>query len=117
MADKKKAPGTKPEELSPSEIRRIRERFGLSQSEAGELLGGGPRAFSKYESGTIKPSAAIANLLRAIDANPAALSMLAGRKLPPIEYDGARPFEVTGKHIEALSVRRLVNLTRRLLAA
>ena len=36
-------------EFSPQEIRRIREKIGLSQVEAGELLGGGPRAFTKYE--------------------------------------------------------------------
>lgn len=107
----------KPLELSPSDIRRIRERVGLSQAEAGELLGGGPRAFTKYENGTIKPSASVANLLRTLDANPGALSILAGRKLPPVEHDGTKPFEVTGQHIAALSERRLVNLTRRLLAA
>jgi hypothetical protein len=33
-----------PAELSPQEIRRIRHKLGLSQVEAGELLGGGPRA-------------------------------------------------------------------------
>ena len=42
-------------DLAPEEIRAIRERLGLSQVEAGELLGGGPRAFTKYESGTISP--------------------------------------------------------------
>ena len=41
--------------LEPDEIRAIRERLGLSQVEAGELLGGGPRAFTKYEAGTIGP--------------------------------------------------------------
>src|ERR1700736_5034720 len=108
---------SRPAELAPDDIRRIRETLGLSQVEAGELLGGGPRAFTKYESGTNKPSASVANLLRTIDANPAALSVLAGRKLAPIEHDGTKPFEVTGQHIAALSERRLVNLTRRLLAA
>ena len=37
--------------FSPDEIRTIRERLGLSQTEAGELIGGGARAFTKYESG------------------------------------------------------------------
>jgi putative zinc finger/helix-turn-helix YgiT family protein len=52
-----------PSEFPPEEIRRIREKIGLSQVEAGELLGGGPRAFTKYESGTIKPTTAIVNIL------------------------------------------------------
>ena len=42
-------------EISPDEIRATRERLGLSQVEAGELIGGGPRAFTKYEAGTVKP--------------------------------------------------------------
>ena len=51
-------------ELSPERIRAIRESLGLSQVDAGELIGGGPRAFTKYESGAIKPSAAVLNLLK-----------------------------------------------------
>lgn len=103
------------DELSPQEIRRIREKIGLSQVEAGELLGGGPRAFTKYENGAIKPTAATANILRLLDANPSALITLSGGKVAPIESEGTRPFEVTGKHIAALSPRKLVLLMRRLL--
>jgi len=51
-------PPTDPQaDLTPDDIRRIRETLGLSQAEAGEILGGGPRAFTKYENGTIKPAA------------------------------------------------------------
>src|ERR1700734_2835429 len=35
----------------PEEIRRIRKKLGLTQAEAGQLIGGGPRAFQKYETG------------------------------------------------------------------
>lgn len=49
--------------LSPFAIKRIRKKIGLSQDEAGKLIGGGPRAFTKYEKGTIKPSQAVINLL------------------------------------------------------
>jgi DNA-binding transcriptional regulator YiaG len=42
---------TNPVPLTRDDIRRIRERLGLTQVEAGEVLGGGPRAFQKYESG------------------------------------------------------------------
>jgi motility quorum-sensing regulator/GCU-specific mRNA interferase toxin len=33
--------------LAPDEIRRIRKTLGLTQEQAGELIGGGPRAFQK----------------------------------------------------------------------
>jgi transcriptional regulator with XRE-family HTH domain len=108
-------PNEKPDELLPQEIRRIREKIGLSQVEAGELLGGGPRAFTKYESGTIKPTTATANILRLLDANPSAIITLSGGKVAPMESDGTRPFEVTGKHIAALSPRKFALLVRRLL--
>jgi len=107
----------KPADLAPGDIRHIRVSLGLSQVEAGELLGGGPRAFTKYESGTIKPAASVANLLRLLEANPSALSTLTGRKVVPIDNDGVRPFEVTGSHVSALTDRKFANLTRRLLAA
>jgi transcriptional regulator with XRE-family HTH domain len=102
-------------EFSPQEIRRIREKIGLSQVEAGELLGGGPRAFTKYESGTIKPTTATANLLRLLDANPSTIITLSGGRVTPTKSDSVRLFEVTGKHIAALSPRKFVLLVRRLL--
>ena len=92
MVNKKNANSTKPLELTPGDIRRIREGLGLSQVEAGELLGGGPRAFTKYESGTIKPAASVANLLRLLEADPSTLSTLAGRKMTPIASGDAKPF-------------------------
>ncbi|XSC41980.1 type II toxin-antitoxin system MqsA family antitoxin [Bradyrhizobium sp. RDT10] len=102
--------------LGPQDVRRIREKLGLSQVEAGELLGGGPRAFTKYE-GKVTPASSVMNLLRMLDADPAALGALTGQKLHPIEADGLRPFEVTGQHVAALSERKLIGLLRRLLTA
>lgn len=102
--------------MSPEEIRRIRERLGLSQVEAGELLGGGPRAFTKYESGTIKPAASVSNLLKLLDMNPEMLASLTGTSMRPINTQGARPFEVTADHISVLVDRQLVSLTSRLLS-
>jgi HTH-type transcriptional regulator / antitoxin MqsA len=66
------------ESLMPAqEIRRIRKRLGLTQEEAGKIVGGGKKAFTKYESGDTLPSHAIANLLKLLDANPDSLSVLA----------------------------------------
>jgi HTH-type transcriptional regulator/antitoxin MqsA len=38
------------EEDGPAEITTVRQKVHLSQRKAGELLGGGPRAFQKNES-------------------------------------------------------------------
>jgi len=62
--------------LEPEEIRRIRKKLHLSQEQAGSLIGGGPRAFQKYESGDLLPSRAISTALVLLDHDPAALSVL-----------------------------------------
>lgn len=54
-------------------IRRIRRRLRLSQRNASELLGGGPRAFQKYESGEVVVSRPMANLLLLLDRDPSRL--------------------------------------------
>ena len=64
--------------LAPDEIRRIRKKLGLTQEQAGELIGGGPRAFQKYETGDLLPSSALALL----DHDPTALNVLKGRRRP-----------------------------------
>ncbi len=60
----------------PGEVRRIRKKLGLNQQAAGSLLGGGPNAFHKYESGEVLPSQAISNLLRVLEAMPEGLKIL-----------------------------------------
>ena len=65
--------------LEPEDIRRIRKKIGLSQTAAGQMIGGGPRAFQKYESGDLLPSRAISSALRLLDHDPKALRVL---KLP-----------------------------------
>jgi HTH-type transcriptional regulator/antitoxin MqsA len=62
--------------LEPEEIRRIRKKLRLSQEAAGLLIGGGPRAFQKYESGDLLPSRAVSSALVLLDHDPAALSLL-----------------------------------------
>ena len=62
--------------LEPDEIRRIRKKLHLSQEAAGLLIGGGPRAFQKYESGDLLPSRAVSSALLLLDHDPAALSVL-----------------------------------------
>jgi HTH-type transcriptional regulator/antitoxin MqsA len=62
--------------LGPKEVAAIRERLELSQRRAGEILGGGPRAFQKDESGEQKASAPMANLLRLLARDPRRLDEL-----------------------------------------
>ena len=103
--------------IEPDEIRAIREALGLSQVEAGELLGGGPRAFTKYESGTIRPRASVVRLLRVLERNPDALASLTGSGRPPASAGDILPFEVTGEHIALLTERTFPVLLRMLLSA
>ena len=56
--------------LVPDEVAAIRKRLNLSQRRAGEILGGGPRAFQKYESGETSVSLPMSNLLRFLDHEP-----------------------------------------------
>ena len=62
--------------LPPEEVARIRKKLGLSQRKAGALLGGGPRSFQKYESGTDWVTKAMANLLRLLDRHPTLIKEL-----------------------------------------
>ena len=56
--------------LTPDEIKRIRQALGLTQREAGEVIGGGPNAFQKYESGEVLLSKGMSNFLRVLEKHP-----------------------------------------------
>lgn len=62
--------------LLPEQVARIREKLELSQREAGRLLGGGPRAFQKYESGQVLVSEPMKNLLLLLGKDPRRLAEL-----------------------------------------
>jgi len=62
--------------LEPDEIKRIRRKLGLTQKEAGRIIGGGVNAFQKYESGDILVSRAISSALRLLDHDPSGLDIL-----------------------------------------
>ena len=64
--------------LPPDGVRRIRRRLGLTQREAGRILGGGTNAFQKYECGDVLISRAISNLLVLLDKDPRQLAHLTG---------------------------------------
>ena len=62
--------------LTGSEVRTIRKNLQLSQAEAARLFGGGPVAFSKYESDDIAQSEAMDKLLRVASNVPATIEVL-----------------------------------------
>lgn len=103
--------------IEPDEIRAIRKRLGLSQAEAGELLGGGPRAFTKYETGTVRPAAAVVTLLRLLERNPSLIGQLHDSKSSPTPSLVPLPFEIGGEHIEHINETLFPKLLRRLLHA
>ena len=67
--------------LQSEEIRRIRKRLGLTQEQAGALVGGGPRAFQKYEADDLLPSQAISSALLLLDHDPSGLDVLRARQV------------------------------------
>ena len=62
--------------LTGAQVRSIRKKLGLSQAEAARIFGGGPVAFSKYESDDVTQSAAMDKLLRLANEIPEAAKFL-----------------------------------------
>jgi HTH-type transcriptional regulator / antitoxin MqsA len=62
------------------QIAEMRKRFNLTQAEAGQLFGGGPVAFCKYEHDDILPDGAMSNLLYLIINHEDTVYKLAARK-------------------------------------
>jgi HTH-type transcriptional regulator/antitoxin MqsA len=58
------------------EIRAIRKKLGLRQSEAGALFGGGISAFSEYERGKTQPHKSTLLLFRLLNRHPELLREL-----------------------------------------
>ena len=66
--------------LDPHGVRRIRKKLGLTQKDAGRLIGGGPNAFQKYESGEILASGAVTSALLLLERDPDGLDVLRNRE-------------------------------------
>jgi HTH-type transcriptional regulator/antitoxin MqsA len=62
--------------LTGNELQVLRKRWGLKQADAAKVFGGGPVAFSKYESDDVMQSDAMDKLLRLAAEVPAALDKL-----------------------------------------
>jgi HTH-type transcriptional regulator/antitoxin MqsA len=62
--------------LTSEEIKRIRKKLNLTQEEMGTTLGGGLKAFTRYENGQITQSKIMDNLLKVLDKYPTAINVL-----------------------------------------
>jgi HTH-type transcriptional regulator/antitoxin MqsA len=64
-------------------VRSVRKKLGLTQEEAGVIIGGGKRAFQKYESGRTPPSDAAVGLIEVLARHPEEVATLrAFRSVP-----------------------------------
>jgi len=57
-------------------VRQVRKQLKLTQEEAGRLIGGGRRAFQKYESGATPPSDAAVGLIEILRRHPEEIETL-----------------------------------------
>lgn len=62
--------------LTTDQIKSIREKLGLSLTEASEIFGGGPNSFYKYEAGIVNQSISIDNMLRATEFCPEIIQLM-----------------------------------------
>ncbi len=91
--------------LPPAEVAAIREKLGLSQRKAGELLGGGPRAFQKYEAGSQTPSVPMTHLLTLLATDPRRLEEL---RTGPSDTRKSRPSSTPRRGQRTASNRRRI---------
>ena len=104
------------QELSPEEIKKLRQTLNLTQAEAGKLLGGGPSAFAKYENGSVKPSLALTKILRFLKERPEELRAMSGYPTPA-KAKAVNPLEVAAANVSELIPRDLSTLVEKLLSA
>lgn len=68
--------------LTSHEIKRIRVKLGRSQDDLGRLLGGGLKAFARYENCDVIQTESMDNLLRVLDEMPSAIDIIENKHLP-----------------------------------
>lgn len=62
--------------LTSKEIRKIRKALNMSQDEISVILGGGEKAFARYETGKVLQSKSMDNLLRILREYPEVIKVL-----------------------------------------
>lgn len=71
-------------------VRKVRLSLNLTQEEAGEIIGGGKRAFQKYESGKAPPSDAAVGLIEILARSPKQLEVLRAIRQQPAAGEAIR---------------------------
>jgi HTH-type transcriptional regulator/antitoxin MqsA len=64
-------------------VKAVRKKLRLTQEEAGVIIGGGKRAFQKYESGRTPPSDAAVGLIEVLARHPEEVATLRAFRLVP----------------------------------
>ena len=67
-------------------VRKLRKSLKLTQEAAGRLIGGGKRAFQKYESGKMPPSDSAVAVIELLRRDPSGLEVL--KRLPGRQVEG-----------------------------
>lgn len=68
--------------LSPTELRQVRGRVGLSQREMARFLGVGEKTYTRWESGLSPQTKSMDNLVRLADQHPQVLLEIEARRKP-----------------------------------
>jgi len=89
--------------LNGAEVRLIRQKLGINQSQAARIFGGGPVAFSKYEKDDVMQSDAMDRLLRVASSIPGAFELLAEKAGYVLEH-GALIESVSDEDWQKLSI-------------
>lgn len=76
--------------MSPEFILDIRKKLKLDQREAGEIFGGGPNAFSRYENGKTKPPLSLVHLFRLLEKHPELIDELRPAKAEKTSVPNSR---------------------------
>lgn len=69
--------------VKPEFISETRKKLNLDQKQAAELFGGGPNAFSRYETGKTKPPLSLVQLLKLLNSHPALLDEIRTKQPEP----------------------------------
>ena len=83
--------------LSPSEIKAIRERVGLSQAQIAGLMGVGSKTYTRWETGKSIQNKSNDNLIRLINQDPSVLARLEAQRRPDRRKTLDRYFDSLGR--------------------
>ena len=90
-------------------VKSVRKKLGLTQEEAGVIIGGGKRAFQKYESGRTPPSDAAVGLIELLARHPEEVATLrAFRAASQIPIGVARSRSTVAQKIGKFGARKVL---------